>query len=303
MLNYKEHDNSFSSAALQKEWSFVQSPEMVTQLHCVTTCIHAWETRAPTLQRTVQHLLCTLEAGDAKVLMTDTRIGRTLRIGMRKQKVNFPHSLKILWPLLFPTLPSLRDKSTGLGAVSGKDSFPNQTPGTRNHNNHHRHLKILLYKTKENLFFFFYDNKPFQPSKNSLMSNMNILPLQWMSTWVHLLQCSRCHLLYLLLFFSSLPLFKEESWLTIRHTVSVSMADCTVYTVCCTWAAGCNSTSKQPLRAPCPEAITQQHIYHLAEMIKPLPTRGRVWPQMTTNSKGRALPRVTIMAEIPPVDL
>lgn len=70
------------------------------------------------------------------------------------------HSLKMLWSLVFPTLPPLRDKSTGLGAVAGKDSFPNQAPGTRNHNNHHRHLKMLLYKTKENLFFWWQQALP-----------------------------------------------------------------------------------------------------------------------------------------------
>lgn len=44
-----------------------------------------------------------------------------------------------------------------------------------------------------------------------------------------------------------------------------SMAAHTMHTVCWTWAAGFNSTSKPPLRASCPSASTQQHINHLAE--------------------------------------
>lgn len=89
-----------------------------------------------------------------------------------------------------------------------------------------------------------------------------------MSTWVHLLHYSRFYLsgiLFLLVFFYSLFIFKEEFWLAICRIISICMTDYTMYTVCCTWAARYNYTSKQALRAPHPAAITQEHIYHFAK--------------------------------------
>lgn len=75
--------------------------------------------------------------------------------------------------------------------------------------------------------------------------------------YLRILLYSRVHLLSLLVFSCSLS-FKEEFWLMMCHILSVSTADYTAYTVCCTWAAGCNSTSEQPLRTVCAAAVTQQ---------------------------------------------
>lgn len=105
-----------------------------------------------------------------------------------------------------------------------------------------------------------------------------------MSTWVHLLQYTRLHLLPLLVFLSSLSLFKEEFWLMICHVMSASVADKPANTVSCTWAAGCYSISKQPVRALCPAAVTQESKYHLAErrlsLCPPEAASGPRWQQI-----------------------
>lgn len=81
-----------------------------------------------------------------------------------------------------------------------------------------------------------------------------------MSTWVHSLQYSRCHLLSLLVFFSSLSPFKQQFWSMICHLISLSMAAYTMYTV-----LYMSCRAQFHLKTTHPAASTLQHLHHLAE--------------------------------------
>lgn len=140
-LNYKDDDKSFSSAALQRERWFVQSPEIITscvaQLHCATSCICTWEMGALNFSSKLVLPHYKLEAGDVEVLKIEKASEENMKTGMRKRKVDFPCFI----PYKCNILPIIRDKSTGWGAAARRAPSLSQAPGALKHG---ARTKIIL---------------------------------------------------------------------------------------------------------------------------------------------------------------